>query len=118
MFATSAADASSFANSIASNWVSVWPKVMASLSTSQFSPTGLTCNDFDLFSISEDSGNGGAWSEEERNRITRGGLGAFPRGRRLTTAYGWLKDRSDGASPGNSHFVWSSLREPALAAST
>ena len=59
MFETLAVDASSLANSIASDLVSAWPKVMASLSTSQFSPTGLTCNDFGLFFMSEDVSDGG-----------------------------------------------------------
>jgi len=90
MFETLAVDASSLANSIASDLVSAWLKVMASLSTSQFSPTGLTCNDFGLFFMSEDMSNGGVLILGGAQWVTWEG-GAFPLCRMLTTTRRWLQ---------------------------
>ena len=117
MFETLAVDASSFANSIASDLVSAWPKVMASLSTSQFSPTGLTCNDFGLFSMNEDLGDGGVLIRGRAQSITWEG-GAFPLCRMLTTTRRWLQGGGSRRFSRELAFVWSSLCEQALAALT
>ena len=102
MFDTSAVDASSPANSIASDLVSAWPRVMASLSTSQFSPTGLKCNDFGLFFMSEDMSNGGVLIPGGALRVTSEG-GAFPVVACQQRHGDGYKAEGDGAYPENPH---------------